>query len=164
MRSDNICKYLASKYPQQFARWLFASDASDIELLPTELSRDLSLADTVILLQNANRILHLEFQTLAESTPPLPLRMLDYWVRLYRQYSRPIEQVVIFLKETTSNAAKTDRLIVGNTQHRYPCTSLVGARLYSLTENSGSFALCSSSPDRLDRNFTRADCSRDRYD
>ncbi len=98
---DNICKYLASKYPQQFVRCLFASDASDIELLPTELSRDPIRADTVILLQNANRILHLEFQTLPESTPPLPLRMLDYWVRLYRQYSRPIEQVVIFLKETT---------------------------------------------------------------
>lgn len=95
LRSDNICKYLASEYPQQFVRWLFASDATDIELLPTELSREPIRADTVILLQSTNRILHLEFQTLPESTPPLPLRMLDYWVRLYRQYSLPIEQVVI---------------------------------------------------------------------
>jgi len=45
--------------------------------------------------------------------------MLDYWVRLYRQYDCPIEQVVIFLQETASDAAYTDRLIVGNTQHRY---------------------------------------------
>ena len=45
--------------------------------------------------------------------------MLDYWVRLYRQYQRPIEQVVIFLKETASDAAYTDQLLVGNTQHRY---------------------------------------------
>ncbi len=119
MSFDNICKYLTSEYPQQFVRWLLASDATDIQLLPTELSRDPIRADTVILLQNTDQILHLEFQTLPESTPPLPLRMLDYWVRLYRQYSRPIEQVVIFLKETASDAAYTDRLIVGNTQHRY---------------------------------------------
>ncbi len=45
--------------------------------------------------------------------------MLDYWVRLYRQYQRPIEQVVIFLKETSSDAAYTSQFIVGNTQHHY---------------------------------------------
>ncbi len=82
------------------------------------MSRDPIRADAVILLQN-NQILHLEFQTLPESTPPLALRMLDYWVRLYRQYERPIEQVVIFLKETASSAAYTEQLLVGNTQHRY---------------------------------------------
>ena len=106
---DNICKYLASKYPEQFVRWLLASDTNDIEILPTELSRDPIRADAIILLQSTNQILHLEFQTLPESTPPLPLRMLDYWVRLYRQYQRPIEQVVIFLKETSSDAAYTNQ-------------------------------------------------------
>lgn len=116
---DNICKYLASEYPEQFVRWLLASDINDIEILPTELSRDPIRADAIILLQSTNQILHLEFQTLPESTPPLPLRTLDYWVRLYRQYQRPIEQVVIFLKETSSDAAYTNQLIVGNTQHRY---------------------------------------------
>ncbi|MBW4639538.1 MAG: hypothetical protein KME05_15160 [Gloeocapsa sp. UFS-A4-WI-NPMV-4B04] len=45
--------------------------------------------------------------------------MLDYWVRLYRQYQRPIEQVVIFLKETTKDAVYTTQFIVGNTQHHY---------------------------------------------
>ncbi len=119
MSFDNICKYLASEYPEQFVQWLFTSDTTDIEILPTELSRDPIRADAVILLQNTNQILHLEFQTLPESIPPLPLRMLDYWVRLYRQYERPIEQVVIFLKETASNAAYIDQFLVGNTQHRY---------------------------------------------
>lgn len=116
---DNICKYLASEYPEQFVRWLLASDTTDLEILPSELSRDPIRADAIILLQNTNQILHLEFQTLPESTPPLPLRMLDYWVRLYRQYQRPIEQVVIFLKETASDAAYTNQFIVGNTQHCY---------------------------------------------
>lgn len=119
MSFDNICKYLAAAYPEQFISWLLASDVTNIQLLPTELSRDPIRADAIILLETTNQILHLEFQTLPESTPPLPLRMLDYWVRLYRQYQRPIEQVVIFLKETTSPAAYTDRLIVGNTQHLY---------------------------------------------
>ena len=119
MSFENICKYLASEYPEQFVSWLLATNTSNIEILPTELSRDPIPADALILLQNTNQILHLEFQTLAESTPPIPLRMLDYWVRLYRQYQLPIEQVVIFLKETSSNAAYTDQFIVGNTQHRY---------------------------------------------
>lgn len=119
MSFDNICKYLAAEYPEQFVRWLLADDTTNIEILPTELSRDPIRADAIILLQFTNQILHLEFQTLPESTPPLPLRMLDYWVRLYRQYQRPIEQVVIFLKETVSDAAYTSQFIVGNTQHRY---------------------------------------------
>ncbi len=118
MSFDNICKYLASEYPAQFVSWLLAADTTNIEILPTELSRDPIRADALILLQNTNQILHLEFQTLPESTPPLPLRMLDYWVR-YRQYQRPIEQVVIFLKETVSDAAYTSQFIVGNTQHCY---------------------------------------------
>ncbi len=119
MSFDNICKYLAASYPEPFVRWLLASNATDIQLLPSELSRDPIRADAVILLQSTNSILHLEFQTLPTSTPPLPLRMLDYWVRLYRQYECTIEQVVIFLQETTSDAAYTNQLSVGNTQHRY---------------------------------------------
>lgn len=40
-------------------------------------------------------------------------------VRLYRQYECPIEQVVIFLKETTSVAAYVEQFSASNTQHRY---------------------------------------------
>lgn len=45
--------------------------------------------------------------------------MLDYWVRLYRQYEYPIEQFVIFLKPTTSDAVYVEQFAVGNTRHRY---------------------------------------------
>jgi predicted transposase YdaD len=51
-------------------------------------------ADSVIFLQTANRILHVEFQTLTQSNPAIPFRMLDYSVRLKRQYKCPIVQVV----------------------------------------------------------------------
>ena len=55
----------------------------------------------------------------AISDPPLPLRMLDYYVRLYRQYNYPIDQFVIFLKRTGSSAAYTQQFINDSTTHRY---------------------------------------------
>jgi predicted transposase YdaD len=45
--------------------------------------------------------------------------MLDYWVRLYRLYQQPIEQVIIFLQPTTSKKVFEDSFRVGNTIHRY---------------------------------------------
>ena len=119
MAYDNICKYLAEEYPTEFARWLLAEEITDIQVLKTELSVEPIRADSLTLLQTANQILHLEFQTLPASTPPLPFRMLDYWVRLKRQYWCPIEQVVIFLKSTSVDAVFTEQFADTNTSHRY---------------------------------------------
>lgn len=55
----------------------------------------------------------------AISDPPIPLRMLDYYVRLYRQHNRQVDQFVIFLKRTGSTAAYTDQFITESTTHRY---------------------------------------------
>ncbi|MBD2513495.1 Rpn family recombination-promoting nuclease/putative transposase [Nostoc sp. FACHB-973] len=122
MAYDNICRYLAAEYPKAFVNWLFDSDAQGInaiQILPSELNLEPIRSDALYLLPESNKILHLEFQTVPASKPPLPLRMLDYWVRLYRQYNCPIEQVVIFLKETTSEAVYIDRFAVGRTFHSY---------------------------------------------
>lgn len=119
MTYDNICKYLAEEYPQSFARWLFSTPTTEVEVLKTELTLEPIRADSVTLLQTSNQILHLEFQTLPASEPPLPLRMLDYWLRLYRQYRCPIEQVIIFLKPTTSEAVFVNEFTATNTWHRY---------------------------------------------
>ncbi len=62
MTYDNICKYLAEEYPENFARWLFPTQATEIEVLKTELSLEPIRADSVTLLQSSNQILHLEFQ------------------------------------------------------------------------------------------------------
>ncbi|MDS3861818.1 DUF4351 domain-containing protein [Thermosynechococcaceae cyanobacterium BACA0444] len=44
-------------------------------------------------------MLHLEFQTLPQSQPDLPFRMVDYYIRLKRLYPQSqIHQVLIFLK------------------------------------------------------------------
>ncbi|MBD2740261.1 Rpn family recombination-promoting nuclease/putative transposase [Coleofasciculus sp. FACHB-1120] len=119
MDYDNICKYLAEEYPSEFVSWLLSDEATDIQVLKTELSAEPIRADSLTLLQTGNRILHIEFQTLPASDPPLPFRMLDYWVRLYRQYRCPIVQVVIFLKSTTSEAVFIEQFAATNTRHRY---------------------------------------------
>lgn len=119
MSYDNVCKYLAEQYPAEFARWLLAVEPREIEVLKTELTLEPIRADAVTFLQTANQILHLEFQTSPASDPPLPLRMLDYSVRLKRQYRCAITQVVIFLQATNSEAAFIETYRDDTTVHRY---------------------------------------------
>jgi predicted transposase/invertase (TIGR01784 family) len=116
---DNTCKYLAETYPREFARWLLAIEPPDIRILKTELTVEPIRADSISFLKTANRILHLEFQTVPSSKPPMPLRMLDYSVRLKRKYRCSVEQVVIFLQETTSELAFTQDYRDDTTTHRY---------------------------------------------
>ncbi|MDJ0677257.1 MAG: Rpn family recombination-promoting nuclease/putative transposase [Calothrix sp. MO_167.B42] len=76
-------------------------------------------ADYVTFLQLQERILHLEFQTKLVSTPPLPLRMLDYWVRLYRLYRLPITQVVVLLLPPTPETVIETSFNIETTRHEY---------------------------------------------
>ena len=119
MSFDNVCKILAEKYPLDFANWLLPETVEKIKVLKTELSIEPIRADSVILLQTKNRILHLEFQTNTKSETPIPLRMLDYFVRLVRQYNLPVTQVVIFLQETSNEIAFTEAYLDEMTNHRY---------------------------------------------
>jgi predicted transposase YdaD len=88
-------------------------------VLKTELSLEPIRADSVTFLQTANQILHIEFQTLTQSNPAIPFRMLDYSVRLKRQYKCPVVQVVIFLQETDDEIAFTEEYVDDTTRHRY---------------------------------------------
>lgn len=119
MSIDNICKILAEKYPRDFARWLLTVESEQIKVLKTELSIEPIRADSVTLLQIESRILHIEFQTLTKSNPPVPFRMLDYFVRLVRQYDVPVTQVVIFLQVTSNEIAFTEEYVNEMTSHRY---------------------------------------------
>jgi predicted transposase YdaD len=119
MSFDNVCKLLAEKYPTDFVRWLTAEESRDVKVLKTELSIEPIRADSVVFLQTANRILHIEFQTRTQSQPGIPFRILDYSVRLKRQYECPVIQVVIFLQETDDEIASTEVYIDETTTHRY---------------------------------------------
>ena len=66
-----------------------------------------------------NLILHIEFQTLPKSRTPLDFRMLDYSVRLKRQYKCPVIQVLIFLQETDNEVVFTEEFRDETTRHRY---------------------------------------------
>ncbi len=116
---DNVCKILAEKYPTDFARWLLAVEPRTIEVLKTELSIEPIRADSLTFLQTENRILHIEFQTITRSKTPISFRMLDYSVRLIRQYKVPVTQVVIFLQQTNDEIAFTEEYLSETTTHRY---------------------------------------------
>jgi predicted transposase YdaD len=119
MSFDNVCKLLAEKYPADFVRWLMADDARNIKVLKTELSIEPIRADSVIFIQTSSQILHIEFQTLTLSKPAIPFRMLDYSVRLKRQYKCPVFQVVIFLQETDDEIAWMQEYVDETTIHQY---------------------------------------------
>ncbi|QLE59767.1 DUF4351 domain-containing protein [Nostoc sp. TCL26-01] len=116
---DNLCKILAEKYPHDFIRWLLKQEPRTINILKTELSIEPIRADSVTFLQTENQILHIEFQTTIKSKTPLGLRMLDYYVRLTRQYQVPVTQVVIFLQPTSDKIAFTTEYVTEVTTHRY---------------------------------------------
>ncbi len=90
-----------------------------VEVLKTELIQEPIRADSVTFLKAGNQILHIEFETRPYSEPPLPFRMLDYYVRLKRQYGCSVHQVVMFLRETVSEQVLVSKYEDTNTQHRY---------------------------------------------
>ncbi len=119
MAYDNACKALAERYPDAILRWLLPEFIGTVQLLKTELSREPLRADSIILLQTSETIFHLEFQTLPDSDPPLPLRMLDYATTLKRLYGKPVVQVVVFLKETRDEQVFVSCYQDSTTTHHY---------------------------------------------
>lgn len=124
MSFDNVCKLLSEKYPERFVRWVLGEPQVFVEVLKTELSIEPIRADSVTFLQLQGRILHLEFQVRLESNPPLPLRMVDYWVRLYRLYRLPVTQVVVLLLPPAEGTVIETVFAVENTRHEYQVIKL----------------------------------------
>jgi predicted transposase/invertase (TIGR01784 family) len=77
----------------------------------------------MILLQSEDSILHLEFQTIPKEN--IPFRMLDYRVRGNRRYKgKPMRQVVIYLKPTTSELAYQTSYDLERTHHEFDVVRL----------------------------------------
>jgi len=115
---DNLLKYLAEHYPVALASWLLGKPVTRVRVLKTELSLQPIRADAVHLLEIDDEILHVEFETdPTKSEPPLDLRMLDYFVRVYRRERKLVRQVVVVLAET--GARIPEEFHVGDTWHRY---------------------------------------------
>ncbi len=116
---DNLCKYLSEKYPNSFASWLLGKPVTVGEVIKSELSIEPIRADSITFLRTQERILHIEFQVEVDTNPPLPLRMLDYWVRLHRRYRQPVTQVVILLKKPAKATVIEAEFNLENTRHSY---------------------------------------------
>ncbi|MFM7547572.1 MAG: Rpn family recombination-promoting nuclease/putative transposase [Cyanobacteriota bacterium] len=133
---DDFCKRLVARHPAGVGLWLLsvldpaeaaaaqppAAQGGQWTLLDRELSSDPLHADSVILLPQAGALpelplLHIEFQTRPDAA--IAERMLEYWIRLHRRFRRPIRQVVIHLKPTTSPLAWIEELAIGHTRHRF---------------------------------------------
>jgi predicted transposase/invertase (TIGR01784 family) len=119
MAFDNLCKLLAEKYPISFASWILGQPIESAEVLKTELNIEPIRADSITFLRLLGQILHIEFQVRLDSDPPLPLRMLDYWVRLYRLYRLPIRQVVVLLRPPAEGTVIESAFVLGTTRHEY---------------------------------------------
>ncbi|GAB4279840.1 MAG: DUF4351 domain-containing protein [Oscillatoriaceae cyanobacterium] len=120
MSFHNACKALATQYPAEFIKGFFGVNAPDIRILKTELNIEPIRADSVILLGRLSPIFHIEFETLPKlDGTPISLRMLDYYIRLKRQYNRPVRQLVVFLKETASPLVFENQYRDSNTSHSY---------------------------------------------
>ena len=115
---DNVCKFLAENFKDDFASWLLGSEIKLTELKPTELSLEPIRADSLILLQSESLILHLEFQTEADSK--IPFRMLDYRIRCYRRFPhKEMRQFVIYLHQTGSELVYQNSFRLTKTYHEF---------------------------------------------
>jgi predicted transposase/invertase (TIGR01784 family) len=115
---DNVCKFLAESFSSDFATWLLGEPITLTELSPSELSLEPIRADTLILLQSDEIILHLEFQTTPKAD--IPFRMNDYRLRAYRKFPyKQMRQVVIYLKPTDSELVYQTEFVLENSLHRF---------------------------------------------
>lgn len=115
---DNICKFLAENFKDDLATWLLGSPIKLTELSPTELSNEPIRADSLILLQSDELVLHIEFQT--DTDKDIPFRMLDYRTRGYRRFPhKKMRQIVIYLRKTGSELVNENSFRLENTYHQF---------------------------------------------
>jgi predicted transposase/invertase (TIGR01784 family) len=115
---DNICQFLAENFRDDLVTWLLGNPLKLTELKPTELSSEPIRADSLILLQSDDLVLHTEFQTDADET--MPFRMLDYRVRVYRRYpQKEMRQVVVYLRPTNSELVQQNSFRLSKTYHEF---------------------------------------------
>lgn len=70
------------------------------------------------MLESDESILHIEFQTLPKNN--IPFRVLDYRVRMYRKDpTKPMRQVVIYLKQTRSELVYQTSFTMERTRHEF---------------------------------------------
>ena len=115
---DNVCKFLAESYSSDFASWLLGKPITLTKIEQSELAVEPIRADSVIFLESAEIILHIEFQT--EPNQNIHFRMTDYRLRLYRKYpERKVHQVVIYLSPSKSPLVHETTFNLEELRHKF---------------------------------------------
>jgi predicted transposase/invertase (TIGR01784 family) len=115
---DSVSKFQIEQYPTDFAAWLLGEPIALTKLQPTELSIEPIRADSLILLQSDDLILHCEFQTDPDIT--IPFRMADYRLRSHRKFpDKTMVQVVIYLRSTGSTEVFKNSFQAGRLHHEF---------------------------------------------
>ncbi len=118
MAFDSTCKFLAETFPSDFAAWLIGKPIAFTKLSPSELSLEPIRADSLILLDSDNLILHVEFQT--DPDPNMPFRLADYRLRIFRRFpEKQVRQIVIYLNPTNSDLVHQTAFIIPGTRHEF---------------------------------------------
>ncbi len=118
MSYDILCRFLIDEFSRDFAT-LFMGKPIDLTILsPKELSVQPIRADSLILHQSEDSVLHIEFQT--DPDQEIPFRMADYRLRGYRRFGeKDMRQVVIYLRKTNSPLVHQTEFILPQMTHRF---------------------------------------------
>jgi predicted transposase/invertase (TIGR01784 family) len=84
MPYDITAKFIAEHFSADLATWLLGRPIALTRLEPAELSLEPIRADSLILLESEEVVLHCELQVAPKSN--IPLRLADYFLRLHRRY------------------------------------------------------------------------------
>jgi predicted transposase/invertase (TIGR01784 family) len=115
---DNTCKFIAENFPDAIATWLLGKSVKLTQLSPKELSLEPIRADSLILQQSEDLVLHVEFQT--KPSEEIPFRMADYRLRVYRRFpQKRMVQVVVYLKPSKSPLVSQDYFRIKELQARF---------------------------------------------
>jgi len=99
-KTDNPLKVIVDRHAEDYVSWLLGKDCQLIAKHPTELSETERRADMVYEIQNQQGqsfIQHIEFQQYRPSDEPMPFRMTEYAVRLWKKHHLPVCGTVIYL-------------------------------------------------------------------
>jgi predicted transposase/invertase (TIGR01784 family) len=148
---DNVCKFLAENFSADLASWLIGEPIAFTQLSPTELNLEPIRADSLILLDSINLILHLEFQTRPDAG--IPARMANYRLRLYARFpGKAVRQIVIYLKPTNSRLVYETSFEISGLRHEFEVIRLWEQPVVAFLQAPGllPFAILGNSQEPLE--------------
>jgi predicted transposase/invertase (TIGR01784 family) len=148
---DNVCKFLAENFSADLASWLLGQPIAFTQLSPTELNVEPIRADSLILLDSPNLLLHLEFQTNPDAG--IPARMANYRLRIHARFPhKAVRQIVIYLKPTRSRLVYETSFEISGLRHEFEVIRLWEQPVEAFLQSPGllPFAILANTSERVE--------------